>query len=59
MRNFESANDVPMAVAIPANNAISKDEKRRTSQTATIFLMVAVTPLRTNRTNSRINRSEL
>ena len=36
-KNFESANDIATAVEIPANNAISKDRKRRVSQTAAMF----------------------
>jgi len=36
-KNFESANDIATAAEIPANNAISKDGKRRVSQTAAMF----------------------
>ena len=52
-KTLKSANDIATAVAIPANSAISKDRKRRLSQTAAMFPLVAETPLRTNQPNSR------
>src|SRR6516162_1152788 len=57
-KSLDSVNDIVIAVAIPASNAISKDRKRRASQTAIIFPIVAVTPLSVNRVNSRTSITE-
>jgi len=58
-KNFESANDIATAAEIPANNAISKDGKRRVSQTAAMFSNCGGMPLRTNRGNSRTSKGDL